>query len=432
VDTELGSLPAVISVRRAARTTSTVMLPGSKSITNRAFVCAFLANGESRLENVLLADDTLAMVRLLRQLGASVIVDVTNRHAVVVGIGDGLVRTGQVLNAGDSGTTSRFALALLALASGRNEVFGSAQLEGRPFGPMIDALRALGADIEELGMPGHLPLAVSGRIDGGTVPLSGDVSSQFVSALLLAGPATKLGINLELIGAPVSRPYIDMTRSVIRAFGGEVRGYTTGPSGYTGINYAIEPDASAASYFMAAAVLADTTIIIPGIGSTCIQGDVRFAEILEQMGAKVTIAESSITVAGSGVLRGIDVDMGDISDTAQTLAAVAVYADGPTRVRGVGFIRGKETDRIRAVVTELRRAGIRADEHDDGFEIWPSPPRPVTFSTYGDHRMVMSLSLLGLKTEGINIESPQCVAKTFPGFFSTMKDAGLLEIGEAR
>lgn len=203
----------------------------------------------------------------------------------------------------------------------------------------------------------------------------------------------------------------------MRTFGAQVDGLNVQPGGYRGCDYAIEPDASSASYFLGAAAITGGRVTVAGLGTTSLQGDVRFADVLEAMGAQVDRTAHSITVTGTGELHGVDVDMVDISDTAQTLAAVAVHADGPTRVRGIGFIRGKETDRIAAIVTELRRAGIDAAQDDDGFTVHPGTPAPTTFRTYDDHRMAMSLALLGLRNPGIQISDPACVAKTYPGFF---------------
>jgi 3-phosphoshikimate 1-carboxyvinyltransferase len=225
------------------------------------------------------------------------------------------------------------------------------------------------------------------------------------------------GLQVELTSPLVSVPYMTMTIAVMGAFGVNVDGLRIKRGRYQPADYVIEPDASAASYFLAAAAITGGRITVDGLGTTSIQGDVAFADLLERMGTRVERTGTRLTVTGTGTLRGIDVDMANISDTAQTLAAVAVFADTPTRVRGIGFIRGKETNRIAAIVTELRRAGINAVEHNDGFTIHPGIPKPTRFATYEDHRMAMSLSLVGLRTAGIEIANPGCVAKTYPGFF---------------
>ncbi|MCW2777332.1 MAG: aroA, partial [Frankiales bacterium] len=298
---------------------------------------------------------------------------------------------------------------------------GAPQLRARPFGPQVEALRALGATVVEDHGAGRLPLTVSGPLRGGTVALPGHLSSQFLSGLLMAGPLMPEGLRVELTSSPVSVPYLEMTRTVMAAFGCPTDdGWSVRPGSYRGTDYAVEPDASAASYLWAAGALTGGSVTVEGLGRDSAQGDVAFVDVLERMGAVVERGATSTTVRDSGVLHGVDVDLVDISDTAQTLAAVAVFADSPTRVRGIGFIRAKETDRIAAVVTELQRAGIDATEDEDGFTIVPGTPRPTTFATYDDHRMAMSLALLGLRVPGIEIADPGCVAKTYPGYFDDL------------
>jgi 3-phosphoshikimate 1-carboxyvinyltransferase len=375
-----------------------VHVPGSKSLTNRALVCAALAGGESTIEGALEADDTDAMRSCLAAL-----------------------ESGDMLDARSSGTTARFVLPLLAARRGRFHLDGTGSLRARPMGPLFESLRALGAAVEELSAPGHLPVVVSGGpVRGGRVEVAGDVTSQFLSGLLLAGPCLAEGIEVVPTTALVSVPYLDMTASVMRAFGAHVDGWKVAPGGYTSAHYSIEPDASAASYFFAAAAITGGRVTVPGLGLFALQGDLRFVDVLAQMGASVDIGEDATTVTGTGELHGIDVDLRDLPDMAQTLAVVSVFADGPTTVRGVGFIRGHETDRIDAVVTELRRCGIEAQATDDGFVVHPGNPRPATIETYDDHRMAMSFAVLGLRAPGIAISNPGCVAKTFPGYFEAL------------
>ncbi|MGH2852460.1 MAG: 3-phosphoshikimate 1-carboxyvinyltransferase, partial [Solirubrobacteraceae bacterium] len=321
-----------------------------------------------------------------------------------------------------SGTTSRFILPALALGAAEHVVDGDAQLRARPFGPLIDALTQLGARVTAQGEPGHLPLAVAGPAHGGPVRIAGDVSSQFLSGLLMAAPLMERGIDVELMSAQVSAPYVAMTRAVMRRFGVSSDGLRVAPAAYVAADLSIEPDASAAAYFFAAAAITGGSVTVEGLGGDSIQGDVAFARILERMGARVEQGRASTTVTGTAELHGVDVDMSAISDTAQTLAAVAAFADSPTGVRGIGFIRAKETDRIAAIVTELERAGVDASADPDGFTIRPGRvPRPTRFATYDDHRMAMSLALLGLRVPGIEIDDPGCVAKTYPGFFADLE-----------
>jgi 3-phosphoshikimate 1-carboxyvinyltransferase len=404
-----------------------VEVPGSKSITNRALVCAALAPGRSRLTGALQADDTEAMVDCLRGLGVTVDVD---WPTITVTGGGGLGARPARLDAAMSGTTARFVLPLLGLARSPVELTGHPALVARPMGESIGAVWSLGVDVDETGQPGHLPVRVSGTgsIQGGTLDLAGDVSSQFLSGLLLAGPAMDRGLDVRLTTPLVSRPYVDMTCSVMAAFGVPVavgdggRRFSVAPGGYRPVELTVEPDASAASYFFAAAAVLGGTVQVPGLGRRSVQGDLRFVEILGQMGCEVEVGADATTVTGGGGLRGVTVDMGDCSDTAQTLAAVAAFADGRTRITGIGFIRRKETDRIAATVAELRRAGVDAEEEPDGLVVRPTPgaPRGARIQTYDDHRMAMSFAVLGLRTPGTVVLDPGCVSKTFPGFFDTL------------
>lgn len=397
-----------------------VRLPGSKSLTNRALLCAALAPGRSSLTGVLAADDTRAMFDAVSALGATVVVDELAATATVTGADRRTAHSAARVDARQSGTTSRFLLPAVALGAGRATVDGGPQLRRRPFQPLLEALRQLGVKVEELGEPGHLPVRVTGPLHGGTVALPGHLSSQFLSGLLMAGPRTRDGLRLHAITPLVSVPYLDMTAAVMTHFGAAVEGLRVEPGGYRAADYAVEPDASAASYFFGAAAITGGRVTVEGLGTGSLQGDVAFVDVIERMGAHVQRSATRTTVIGPPQLRGVDVDLVDVSDTAQTLAAVAVFADTPTRVRGIGFIRGKETDRIGAVVTELKRAGVEATEHDDGFTIHPGPPAASQFETYDDHRMAMSLALLGLRARGIEIKDPECVAKTYPNFFTDL------------
>jgi 3-phosphoshikimate 1-carboxyvinyltransferase len=403
----------------AAPPDAVVRVPGSKSITNRALLCAAFAPGESVLRGVLFADDTRAMMDAVEALGASLERDEAACEVTVTGGALGTRRLTRI-DARASGTTSRFILPAIATGTAECVVDGDPRLRERPFEPLVDALVQIGASVHALEEPGHLPLAVHGPAAGGEVSIPGHISSQFLSGLLLAGPRMERGVSVELTSPLVSAPYVEMTRAVMASFGVISEGLRVAPGEYRPIDYSVEPDASAASYFFAAAAIGGGRVTVERLGSDSIQGDVAFADILERMGARVERTRDSITVFGGGSLRGVDVDMSDISDTAQTLAAVAVFAEGPTRVHGIGFIRAKETDRIGAIVTELRRAGIEATAEDDGFVIVPGAVRPARFETYNDHRMAMSLALLGLRVAGIELVNPGCVAKTYPAYFEDL------------
>ncbi|MFM7535307.1 MAG: 3-phosphoshikimate 1-carboxyvinyltransferase [Acidimicrobiales bacterium] len=415
-----------------------VVLPGSKSITNRALVFAALAAGTSTVRGVLDADDTEAMVGVLRGLGSGLTWDRSQERITVTGWAARVPPAPDVvLDVRSSGTTARFVLPLLLAGSGPYRVDASAQMRARPMGETFRALRVLGAKLEPAGAPDALPVTVSvGPADPGTstgaahVSVAGDVSSQFLSGLLLAGPCLAQGLVVETTTPLVSRPYVDMTIAVMRAFGATVTEHRDGndggvrfavaAGGYRAVDYVVEPDASAASYPFAAAALTGSAVRVEGLGRASVQGDVAFVDVLARMGARVEVDDEAITVIGAGLVHGIDADLRDLSDTVPTFAAVAAFADGPSRATGVGFIRRKESDRIAAVVTELGRAGLDAAEEPDGLVVHPGVVRPARFATYGDHRMAMATALIGLRVPGCEIEDPGCVAKTFPGFWAML------------
>jgi 3-phosphoshikimate 1-carboxyvinyltransferase len=399
---------------------ATVRVPGSKSLTNRALVCAAMAEGTSTIRGALLADDTEAMEGALAALGVGLRVEEGGTTVTVDGTAGRVPPGPCTLDARLSGTTSRFLAPLLAAGTGPYVLDAAAPMRARPMGPVVDALRSLGAGVEELAEPGHLPVRITGPAAGGAVDLPGHVSSQFLSGLLLAGPLFERGIDVRLTSPLVSVPYVELTRRVMSAFGVAAEGTAVGRGRYRAAEYRVEPDASAASYFFAAAAITGGRVTVDGLGSGSSQGDVAFVDLLERMGARVQRAGAAITVTGPERLRGITADMADLSDTAQTLAAVAVFADSPTTLTGIGFIRRKETDRIGNTVRELRRCGIDAVEDEDGFTVRPGTPRPAVVETYDDHRMAMSFALLGLRVPGITIADPACVAKTYPDFFGDL------------
>jgi 3-phosphoshikimate 1-carboxyvinyltransferase len=422
---------AVLPIGR--RLDATVTVPGSKSLTNRALVCAALAAGRSTIDGALVADDSMAMRTALGTLGAGIDHDEATGRLTVTGTGGRLRPGPAALDMQLSGTTSRFLLPVVALGEGAYRVDGGDPLRSRPMGPVVDAIRALGATVEHHGEPGHLPVTIvaPGGLAGGEVAVAGDTSSQFLSGLLLAAPYTRDGVRLTVTTRLVSRPFVELTASVMGTFGVDVvdEGDRPGagpvlrvpPAAYRASAYTVEPDASTASYFLAAAAIVGGRVTVEGLGAGSGQGDARFGDVLAAMGARVERTATTTTVVGTGELRGLgDVDMSDMPDMAQTLAAVAVFADRPTRVTGVELIRWHETDRIAAVVAEMRRAGIVADEERAGFVIHPGAPRPARIETYDDHRMAMSFALLGLRSPGIEIVDADCVGKTFPGFWRAL------------
>ena len=392
-----------------------IRMPGSKSITNRALVAAALAEGVSTLRGVLFADDTEAMLDSLQRLGVRLEIDRRTEVVVVRGTGGEIPATEADLDARQSGTTARFLLPMLALGHGRFRLDGDPQLRARPLGPGIGALRQLGVRIVEEGEPGRLPVVVEADgLRGGAVTIDGEVSSQFLSGLMLAAPCARGDLTVEVTGRQVSRPYVEMTTAVARQFGS-----TGGASGYRAADLTIEPDASAASYFFAAAAITGGRVTVPDLGSASVQGDLKFVDVLSRMGAEVDRAPDATTVRGRPLSGGL-IDLADLSDTAPTLAVVAPFASSPTEATGIGFIRAKESDRVAAVVTELHRCGIDAHEETDGFVVNPGAPHGATIETYGDHRIAMSFALLGLVTPGIAITDPDCVAKTFPDYWTRL------------
>lgn len=427
-DPALGSLADPYPISPApGPLNATVTVPGSKSVTNRALVCAALADGPSVLTGALTADDTEAMIGVLAALGIQVQVDEGGATVRVEGSGGQLPATEALVDVRQSGTTARFALPMLALGRGHYRVDAHPQMRARPMDATFEALRTLGAGVEDQAGSGQLPATVTaGGLRSGVIRVPGDESSQFLSGLLLIGPCLPDGLVVEVTTELVSRPYVDLTVAVMEAFGARVsrpdgRTFAVDPGGYRGRHYLVEPDASAASYPLAAAAVVGGRVRVEGLGEGALQGDAAFADVLAQMGATVErdTTGTELTVE-SGTLRGGRFDLTHLSDTAPTLAVVAPFASEPVSITGIGFIRRKETDRIAAVAAELTRCGIDVVIDDDGWTIHPGRPSAAVVQTYQDHRMAMSFALFGLVTPGIEIADPSCVAKTFPGYWSML------------
>jgi len=407
-----------------------IEVPGSKSITNRALVLAALSStsqDDRVLKGALQSQDTEVMVEALKALGFRVSVD---WPATVVRIGrdgDGIPAHTADLYVANSGTSMRFLTALTALGKGHYRIDGDSRMRERPIQDLLDALCQLGVKAQSERKNGCPPVLIeSDGLAGGRVLVKGDVSSQFLSGLLLAAPFARGDVDIEVDGPLVSWPYVSMTVQMLHAWGLRVettstqRFHVPGRLWGCGLDgYDIEPDASAASYLWAAAAIARGRVRVEDLTARSLQGDVRFIEVLEDMGCEVVRGESGMTVSGRP-LHGIDVDMNDISDTVMTLAAVACFAEGPTTIRNVAHIRHKETDRLSALATELRRVGAGVEEFEDGLTITPRPLHGAEIETYNDHRMAMSMALIGLKVPGIIIKNPGCVAKTYPGFFTDL------------
>ncbi len=371
------------------------------------------------------------MAQALNALGAAVVSDEGGASFHVQGAGGGFRAPEADLFVGNSGTTMRFLTAALPLGRGRYRIDGVPRMRLRPIAPLLAALSDLGADaVSELGT-GCPPIVVQAAgLPGGATRMAGDLSSQYFSALLMAAPYAERGVEVAVEGDLVSKPYLPMTAAVMAAFGvtadldtdhWRTLGVRPGQR-YTGRVYDIEPDASNASYFFAAAAVTGGRVRVEGLGRGSTQGDLGFVEVLRQMGAEVEVGDDATTVQGPphGDLRGVDLDLGPISDTAQTLAAIAPFATGPTTIRGVAHARLKETDRVAALVTELRRLGQEVEEFPDGLRITPRPIVPADVATYDDHRMAMSFAVAALRAPGIRLRDPGCVAKTFPSFFDVL------------
>ncbi len=416
-----------IEIKPVGRVAGRVRPPGSKSLTNRALVVAALAKGRSTLSGALDSEDTQVMVESWRKLGVAVDHNAARGTMKVTGCGGQIPATSADLFLANSGTSIRFLTAAVSLGRGEYRLDGVPRMRERPIEDLLAALRTLGSDARGEAGTGCPPVRVRAKgLRGGIVRVPGGQSSQYASALLMAAPYAAGDVRIELTGEVVSEPFVRMTVAVMRDFGMVVEmpqpNQFVVPAGqvYTGQLYDIEPDATAAGYFWAAAAITGGEVTVEGIGPTSPQGDVALVDLLEKMGAKVRRTRDSITVTGQP-LHGIEADMRAISDTTLTLAVVAAFATGPTTITGVEHIRKQETDRIAALTTELRRIGVQVTERQDGLVIHPSPPRGATIETYNDHRMAMSFALAGLRVPGIVISNPACTAKTYPQFFDDLK-----------
>jgi 3-phosphoshikimate 1-carboxyvinyltransferase len=401
-----------------------VSLPGSKSYTNRALPIAALADGVSIIRGALDSDDTRYMVGALKSLGIKIEADWSTGNIQVQGSGGTIPASEATLFLGNSGTSMRFLTALVALGKGRYTLDGNEAMRKRPIGPLLDGLRSIGVTVRDLGEPGFPPIEiVTSGLPGKPVVMRGDLSSQYFSALAMVAPYARGPMEIIVDGELVSKPYIDLTADAMLAFGVELhhneysRIWTSAGQRYKATTYDVEPDASAASYFYALAAVTGGCVRVERLPASSRQGDIGFVDVLERMGCKVDRHGGQMTVRGPARLHGIDVDMNAISDTVMTLAAIAPFADAPVRIRNIGHIRLKETDRMTAIATELTRMGIRVDEEPDAITIYPGSPEPAVIHTYDDHRIAMSFAITGARASGIQIADPLCVRKTVPGFW---------------
>jgi len=419
-------MPDFIEIQPCGPVVGSIRPPGSKSITNRAFITAALASGTTQLTGVLHSRDTEVMIDSLNKIGIQVSQDIPGCRATVSGCAGKPQPSSSDLWLENSGTSIRFLTALATLGEGEYRLDGIHRMRERPIGDLVDTLNQLGARTHcELGTNCPPVIVKANGLPGGKAEIAANLSSQYLSALLMAAPCAQSTVELHIKGEFVSQPYVEMTCQVMESFGvtvqrGQGQPFIIEPQEYKATEYHIEPDASAASYFLAAAAITGGEVTIPGLSKNSLQGDVLFAEALEQMGCQVTWRENSVTVKG-GPLKGVDIDMNAISDTAQTLSAVALFAEGPTRIRNVEHMRHKETDRVEAVANELQRMGIKVEVYQDGLTIYPGKVNPAVIETYDDHRMAMSFALIGLCHSGIKIADPGCTSQTYPHFFDDLQ-----------
>ncbi|MBN1304974.1 MAG: 3-phosphoshikimate 1-carboxyvinyltransferase [Anaerolineales bacterium] len=405
---------------------ASVCLPGSKSHTNRALLISALAEGTSCLRNALFSDDSRYFAGALSDLGFEVLLEPEQAAIRVAGLG-GRIPVGQAeLFTGNAGTAARFLTAFLTLGYGEYLLDGDARMRERPLGDLLEALSQLGADLEAPTNCPPVRIRASG-LPGGSTGIPGNVSSQYLSALLMVAPYAQGPVEIDVTSALFSKPYVDLTISTMQDFGVPVsrdgyQRFSVRPGIYQSqSSYLIETDASAASYFFAAPAVLGGTVRVEHISLRSRQGDIAFLEVLREMGCSVLERRGGVEVTGPETLQGVTVDMRDIPDTAQTLAAIAPFASSPTRIYGIASARVKETDRVAAVCAQLARLGVSVEEHQDGLTIQPCREiRPACIRTYKDHRMAMSFSLTGLRVPGIRIEDPDCVSKTFPNYFDVL------------
>lgn len=410
-----------------------IRLPGSKSLSNRALLLSALASGNTRLTNLLRSDDTLHMVNALRQLGVNIRLNEDWDQCEVEG-NSGLFCPPEEIRffLGNAGTAIRPLTAILSLIPGEFEIDGDKYMRDRPIEHLVDALTQLGAEVQYTKKPGYPPLRISGgRITGGHAKISGDISSQFLTALLLSLPLAAEDSSIQIIGEQVSKPYLDITLNIMAKFGVSVSNQDYHQFSIPGRqqyrspgSYMIEGDASSASYFFGAAAIAGK-IRVHGLGENSVQGDLAFIDVMKQMGASVKKHPEWIEVS-SAQLKGVDVDLNHIPDAAMTVATVALFARGRTSIRNIYNWRVKETDRMHAMATELRKVGATVETGDDYIII--DPPiniEAAEIDTYGDHRVAMSFSLAALGNNAIRINDPDCTRKTFPDFFNVLESVSI-------
>jgi len=416
-----------LTLEPIARVEGTVNLPGSKSVSNRALLLAALARGTTRLTNLLDSDDIRHMLNALKTLGVSYELSANKTECTVHGLGRAFSSSEPVnLFLGNAGTAMRPLCAALCLSNGEFTLTGEPRMEERPIAHLVDALRQAGAHVHYLKKDGYPPLTIEGKgLWGGEVVIDGSVSSQFLTAFLMAAPLASGDVRIRIRGELVSKPYIDITLHIMKQFGVTVEHddyqvfYVRGNQTYVSPGtFLVEGDASSASYFLAAGAIKGK-VRVTGIGKDSIQGDIRFADVLEKMGAKITWGDDFIEAENVGELQAVDLDMNQIPDAAMTIATAALFANGKTAIRNIYNWRVKETDRLTAMATELRKVGAEVVEGHDFIEITPPAQlKHAAIDTYNDHRIAMCFSLVALSDTPVTINDPGCTSKTFPDYFT--------------
>lgn len=418
-----------------SRVEGSVVLPGSKSISNRILLLAALAQGQTQVKSLLDSDDVRYMLQALQTLGVDWQQQGDSRDFIVNGVSGQFPNKTAELFLGNAGTAFRPLTAALALSQGHYQLSGVARMHERPIGDLVDALVQAGAQIQYLQNPGYPPLAIApAALSRSVIQVKGSVSSQFLTALLMAAPLAGRAVRIEVIGDLISKPYIEITLNLMQRFGVSVK--REGWQAFeieAGSQYVspgtiwVEGDASSASYFLAAGAIGLGPVRVEGVGKASIQGDARFAETLALMGAQVEWGDDWIQVSQNGKLRAVDVDLNAIPDAAMTIAVAALFADGTTSIRNIASWRVKETDRLTAMATELRKVGAQVEEGADYIRITP-PQRLIAdaaIETYDDHRIAMCFSLVALGGVSVRILDPKCTAKTFPTYFDELSKISL-------
>ena len=419
--------PEKITIQPKGKINSVLKVVGSKSLSNRAFIIAALAEGTSTLTNTLIAEDTEVMANALNALGINV--KASGTTFTIQGKGGKIPVREANLDLRLSGTSIRFLASLVALGEGHYRLDGNERMRQRPIKDLLNALYSLGVKAKTINKSGYPPFIVEARrLEGGKTSIAGDSSSQYLSALLMVSPYAKSPITIEVTGELQSKPFIDMTLKIMEDFGVTIKredykSFNVSPTKYQYKNYPIEGDAMAAGYFWAAAAITGGSVKVENVGSDSYQGDKRLADVLGEMGCSVNWTKKSCEVISpaNGKLKGGNFDLNDMPDQAQTLAVVALFADSPVRIENVWNMRIKETDRLKALNTELTKLGAEVEEGKDYIVINPlKTAKDSEIDTYGDHRMAMAFALAGLRLKGITIKDPKCVAKTFPNFFDVL------------